>query len=521
MSVALIPESAPFTTEQRAWLNGFFAGMMGMSQTTPSVDVSALAQGLMSAAPAEEESFPWHDPALPMEDRLTLAEGKPFERRLMAAMAQLDCGACGYECQTYAEKIANGEEKSLSKCAPGGQDTARTLKLLLRDRGSIDPVLPASKPEQPKGYTRERPFEATLLKAENLNKIGSAKHTTHVELDLSGSGLIHSVGDSLGVYPTNCPDLVSDVLAALHAQGDEPVVTTEGIEIDLRGALTIHCCLRTVTDELMELLSRSATNGDGVGIVELQNDLDRLAKLDVLDVLHLFPKLRPRFGDLVRSLNPMAPRLYSISSSLKAYPDQVHLTIGRVVTDVVGRPRKGVASTMFADRLPMGSKVRVFVQQSHGFSVPADPNAPLLMVGPGTGIAPFRAFLQERQATGAKGKNWLFFGDQRQEYDYLYEHELTEYLRTGVLTRLDTAFSRDQAQKVYVQDRLREHGVDVYRWLEEGASFCVCGDAKRMAGDVDKALHEIIEKQGKKSLEQAREYVTAMKKAKRYLRDVY
>ena len=242
---------------------------------------------------------------------------------------------------------------------------------------------------------------------------------------------------------------------------------------------------------------------------------------DVFDLLRHFPSARPEPAAFAAALAPLRPRLYSISSSPKANPGQVHLTVGRVAWEHDGRGRKGVCSTFFADRLREGAAVPVFVQRSHGFTVPADPAAPMIMVGPGTGIAPFRAFLQERAATAATGRNWLFFGDQREAADFLYRDELAGYVASGLLTNLTTAFSRDGSAKVYVQHRMKEHAAELWRWLEAGASLFVCGDAKRMAADVDRALREVVASEGGMSAEAAGEYVARLSAAGRYGRDVY
>ncbi len=243
-----------------------------------------------------------------------------------------------------------------------------------------------------------------------------------------------------------------------------------------------------------------------------------------LDLLTHFPSARRlTVARLIAALSPIQPRLYSISSSPRAYPEEVHLTVGvvRYTRNGCQRVRKGVASTFLAERVQPGQKVRIFVQPSHGFRPPANGDTPIIMVGPGTGIAPFRAFLQERQTLGASGQNWLIFGNQRCAYDFLYQHELEQYLRAGLLTRLDTAFSRDQSEKIYVQHRMLEHAARIWDWLERGAHFYVCGDAKRMARDVDRALHQIVTEQGRLSEAEAKSYVAALVRAKRYQRDVY
>ncbi len=533
--LSLIPESAPFNAEQRAWLNGFLAGWIGLqadgsAPPLPAGVVPAL-EGLAGPAPAalahEAEDFPWHDPALPIDERMKLAEGKPRPRRLMAAMAQLDCGACGYLCQTYSEAIAAGTETSLSLCSPGGTETSKMLKNLIKEpssngNGAVAASQAAKAPAAPAGWSRKNPFEARLIRSVNLNKPGSDKATHHVEIDLKPDGPSYEVGDSLGIFPTNCGDLIGEVIGALGATGDEPVETAGGVSGLLRDALERRCCLSEVTEETICVLAESATDsGEAEGLRALLDDDAPIAGYHLLDLLRRFPTAKPRPSALVRTLAALKPRLYSISSSPRRHKGQVHLTVRKVAYAFNDRGRKGVASTMLADRVAVGSTLRVFVQKSHGFTIPANPGAPAIMIGPGTGIAPFRAFLHERDAIGAKGKNWLFYGDQRGEYDFLYEEELMDMKARGLLTRLDTAFSRDQDRKVYVQDRMVEHGKDLYDWLQEGASVFVCGDAKRMAADVDRALREVIRVHGGLSEEEAAASVSRLASEGRYKRDVY
>jgi sulfite reductase (NADPH) flavoprotein alpha-component len=544
MSLSLIPESAPFNTEQRAWLNGFLAGWLGLQEaggpaatataTLPGLD--ALPSSAVATAEAPAEDFPWHDPTLPIDERLKLADGKPIERRLMAAMAQLDCGACGYLCKTYSEAIASGSETSLSLCSPGGSETAKTLKRLVKEEKSgangtsatnskakangKAPANGAVKVETA-AWSRKNPFPATLLQSIKLSGPGSDKEIRHVEIDLTG-GPTYKVGDALGVYPTNCDELAGEIIAALGATGQEPIATPTGVETTLSEALLRHLCLTALTEEFLELLANTASNPEeGANARALVDDDSSIAGFDVLDLLRMFPSARPEPADFVASLSDLKPRLYSISSSPKRHAGQVHLTVRKVTYRFNERPRKGVASTMLADRVNPGDPLRVFIHESHGFTIPSNPDAPMIMIGPGTGIAPFRAFIEERDAIGAKGKNWLFFGDQQRALDFLYEDELEGYLRSGRLTRLETAFSRDQEKKIYVQDRMIENGRELFDWLEQGAFVYVCGDAKRMAVDVDRALRAIIRDHGGKTDEAASAYVAALSAAGRYCRDVY
>ena len=513
MSLFLIPDSAPFNTEQRAWLNGFLTGWLGLQEAPLQSSVAA------PSAIAPVEDFPWHDSALPIAERMKLAEEAPLPHRLMSAMAQLDCGACGYLCRTYSEAIANGAETSLTLCSPGGSETSKALKRFVNGtvangKAATNGVAPESN-----GWSRKKPYSASILRTLKLNGPGSEKETRHVEIDLNGSGLSYKVGDSLGVVPTNCHELVEELISTLGASGDDPVPSPSAT---LRESLIRDVCLSEISEDLLRVCAATASDlAEAEVIRALQEDDGPLAGLDVLDLLRRFPSARPQPADLVRGLAPIRPRLYSISSSPTRHAGQVHLTVARVAYVANGRARKGVASTMFADRVGPGSQARVFVQPSHGFTVPADPHAPMIMIGPGTGIAPFRAFLHERDAVGAKGKNWLFFGDQRGECDFLYEEELRDLTKRGVLTKLDTAFSRDQNDKVYVQHRILEQGKELFQWLEEGAYIFVCGDAKRMAVDVDRAFREVISKHGARDDGQTRDYMQRLASAGRYLRDIY
>jgi sulfite reductase (NADPH) flavoprotein alpha-component len=443
-------------------------------------------------------------------------------------MGQLDCGQCGYLCKTYAEAIASGAEQDLGRCVPGGKPTARMLKVLIAE--APPPAAPAAAPAAPSSaspstaapaVTRDRPATTRLLRSEPLNRPGAEKQTQNVVLSLAGTGLDYSPGDSLGVWPVNNGEEVELVLAILRAKGSEEVTLPSGERASVREALLKRCNLREPSDELLALLSRCARDDIEATRLARMADGEDGAGHDVFDLLVKFRSARPPVADFVLALGALQPRLYSIASSLKCHPGEVHLTVAVVRYELRARGYQGLASCFFADRLRRGARVPVYVQRSHGFALPADPAAPIVMVGPGTGVAPFRAFLQERAATGAPGKNWLFFGNQRCELDYLYRGELEGYAKRGVLTRLDTAFSRDQGHKVYVQHRMREQGAELWRWLDGGAYFYVCGDAQRMAKDVDDALHEIAGERGGMGPERAAEYVAGLAKAGRYCRDVY
>lgn len=383
---------------------------------------------------------------------------------------------------------------------------------------------PATKVDPtPQSWSRSNPFPARLSVNRTLCGEGSDKDTRHLELDISSSGLSYEPGDSMAVWPTNDPPLVDEIMKAIGARGDEPVKSPKG-ETNLHEALFRHCQITHPTPKFLKLIAQRV--GTGSVLPELiqpdrKEDLDRyLWGMEVIDFLVDHPSLKVTPQELVETMPKLQPRLYSIASSLKAFPGQVHFTLDVVSYESHGRLRKGVCSTFLAERAG-DTPVPVYPTTAKHFHLPEDGNASIVMVGPGTGIAPFRAFLQERKATGAEGRNWLFFGSQKASCNYFYEDEFADLQKEGVLTRIDTAFSRDQTHKVYVQHRMLENAADLWKWLDEGAYFYVCGDAKRMAKDVDAALRKIVQEQGGLPADKANEYVEKLKADKRYKRDVY
>lgn len=533
--VPVLPDSAPFSAEQRAWLNGFFAAILSTDaghapMALSAGDAAALMPDISAPAPAEEDDgAPWHDPSMPLPERMALAEGKALPRRMMAAMAQQDCGQCGYVCETYAQALASGAESKLNLCAPGGKETLRMLKQLAAETSApaeAAPEAPATAVAHPApGHaapatgTRENPGEVIFLSRTRLNKAGSEKETWHVEFDLAGSGIDYAAGDSFGVFPVNDPGLVAAVLEALHAPADFPIAGHTLAEV-----LAREVCLKSAPDALFTLISYLVGGERKAKARALANGEDPdgdAATLDVLAALRKFPGIRPDPEALVECLEPLQPRLYSISSSPVATPGRLTLTVDAVRYDLEGRTRLGVASTFLGDRLAPGTRMKAYIQKAHGFALPQDLAKDVIMVGPGTGIAPFRSFLHERLATRAPGRNWLFFGHQRRETDFFYEDELSGLQAAGCLTRLDTAWSRDGERKVYVQDRIREAGPELWGWLEDGAHFYVCGDAKRMAKDVEKAVADVAATHGGLSAEAAAKFVADLKTAGRYQADVY
>jgi sulfite reductase (NADPH) flavoprotein alpha-component len=538
---SIIPESAPFTPEQRTWLNGLLAGLFGLQESvTPlsAAEAAKLVPGLLDipaaspAAPAADDGaddgVPWHDPAMPLPERMKLADGKPLPRRLMAAMAQQDCGQCGYNCRDYADALFAKSEKRLNLCVPGGKNTARMLKQLYQE---LDGAPAATAPAQadtaqvkpatvsPLGRSRDNPTYASFLARRRLNKPGSEKETWHIDIDLAGTDLDYVVGDSIGIFPANDPDLVAAVLTALEAPPDFPIA-----ERTLREVLTDGVSLSPAPDMLFQLISY-LTGGErkqkAKRLAAGEDPDGDAATLDVLAALHKFPGVRPDPEAFIEALDPLQPRVYSICSSPKTNPAAVSLTVDSVRYEIDKRTRLGVCSTFLGGRTTPGDKVRVYIQKAQHFALPDDPAKPVIMIGPGTGIAPFRAFLHERQALKAPGRNWLFFGHQRRGHDFFYEDELVAMRSAGLLTRLTLAWSRDGEEKVYVQHRMREVGRDLWSWLNDGAHVYVCGDALRMAKDVEAALVDIIAEHGGCAPAEAVKFLAGLKAKDRYQTDVY
>ena len=388
-----------------------------------------------------------------------------------------------------------------------------------------------SAPAASSQYSKENPFPARITENRLLNKPGSAKETRHFVVNLAGSDLHYKAGDSLGVFATNRPAEVGELLERLHATGDEPVspaMLKLAAPIPLREALAHRLALAGPTPKIVNTLFAKATDAGEKARLEAllkPEAKDQLTgfldEREYIDLLTEFPSAKLTPQEFVDHLRKLMPRLYSIASSSRVYPTEIHLTVAVVRYTTNHRERHGVCSTFLADRARVNeTPAPVFVSNSH-FGPPEDGAKDAIMVGPGTGIAPFRAFVQDRVASGATGRNWVFFGDQKSHTDFLYQEEWENYLAQGQLARLDLAWSRDQGVKVYVQDKMRANAAELWTWIKNGGYFFVCGDAKRMAKDVDQALHDIIAEQGAMPIEQAQEYVKQMKKEKRYQRDVY
>ncbi len=369
-------------------------------------------------------------------------------------------------------------------------------------------------------YSKSNPYSSALL----LNRVmteGSDKETRHFEFSLKESGLSYEPGDSLGVLPVNCPEVVNDLLLATGFSGSEQVQIGEDSFI-LKDAL-LHKFACTVVSKIQikkfnEIAQVSALE-ELLKIENKQALIDYMWGRELIDLFKEYPQQGLSVQDFIALLRPMPPRLYSIASSLSAHSDEVHLTVAVVRYDSFGRKRKGVCSSYLAERV--GETIPCYFHPNKNFKLPQNQEAPVIMVGPGTGIAPFRAFIEERQTTGAPGKNWLFFGDRSQKTDYLYGNEWETYRKDGILNELDLAWSRDQSEKVYVQHKMLEKGAELWKWLQDGAVFYVCGDASRMAKDVDQALRTIAQQHGSMNEEEATIWIKALQKEKRYLKDVY
>jgi sulfite reductase (NADPH) flavoprotein alpha-component len=525
--IEIIPATAPFSEGQRSWLNGFLAGMLSLDGSTP------LSPGqndavLSPAGDGDDGEAPWHDQTMPIADRMKLAEGRPLRRRMMAAMAQQDCGQCGYNCNDYSDAIVSKAEPRLNLCVPGGKETARMLKALNEELekapaaspgAAAAPAATAPAITAEPGRSRDNPVPATFVSRRLLNKTGSEKETWHIDFDLSGCGLDYVVGDSFGIFASNDLGHVDQIIALLGASH-----TTEVRGKTLRDVLRDDVSLAPAPDTLFELISfitGGAQREKARALAQGEDPDGDAATLDVMAALQKFSGVRPHPEAFVEALEPLQPRLYSISSSHNATPGKLSLTVDCVRYVVGKRKRLGLASTFLAERIKPGDELKVYVQKAHGFALPQDPKTPIIMIGPGTGVAPFRAFLLDRKATGAPGKNWLFFGHQRSGCDFFYADELNAMKTSGLLTRMSLAWSRDGDKKFYVQDRMREVGRELWTWLAEGANIYICPDANRMAKDVERALVDIVAQFGARSTDEAVRFVAELKKKGRFQQDVY
>ena len=437
--------------------------------------------------------------------------GKDFEQRLQALGGEiisdrLDADVDYQEVtQAWFDKALTAVEATLEKAGTSTTAAVATGTIVTENK-----------------YNKQNPFSASLLTSQKITGDRSAKDVRHIEIDLEGSDLHYTAGDALGVWFKNDQNMVDELIEKLGLDATKEV-TVGDKKIALKDALIEEYELTGTHPAFIEGYAALTENEALQKLTEDKNACRDFANNNqIVDVVTATGNDKVTEENFVALLRRSSPRLYSIASSQTEVEDEVHLTVGAVVFEnEAGQQRGGSASTFLSHRLEEGEEVKVFIEDNHNFRLPANPDTPVIMVGPGTGIAPFRAFMQEREASEATGKNWLLFGDQTFNEDFLYQVEWQTHLKSGLLTKLDLAFSRDQAEKIYVQDRLKENAAEVFKWLQDGAHFYVCGDANRMAKDVQTALIDIISKQGKLSLEDAEEYLTELRQAKRYQRDVY
>lgn len=594
-AIPYIPDNAPFTSEQRAWLNGLLAGMFSSApqtavETKPSRRIAVLyasqsgtAEGLARKL-AKELKAQGHSPALSTLAGYTSAalaaescalilastygdgdapDGvQPFYEQLclehFPRMEKLSYAVFALGDQHYEHFCKFGKDLDSKLTALGANRLAdrvdcdvdvdepfaqwKTAMIARVNEGSFHPSLRAEVPakevgaprsaegvrdsESPntKAISREHPLLAPLIDKRSLTHASSTKSTLHVAFSIEGTGLRYEVGDACGVIPTNDLNLVAEILQKLRFNGNERVLSVK------EGTTTLHDALaheRQITRLSRQIIQGYAIRGNCTMLLDLLKP-DHQVALDayiydrgLIDLLFEFPGVIDDPNELVALLPKLTPRLYSISSSPAAHVGQIHTTVAVVRFTAHHRDRGGVCSTLFADRTAIADRLPIYIQPNKKFKLPSNPDAPIIMIGPGTGIAPFRGFLYERRALGHKGKNWLFFGERSSATDFLYREELESMHADGHLTHLHTAFSRDKGHKIYVQNRMMEQAPRFWSWLQEGASIYVCGDASRMAKDVHNTLGRIAQEQGAMSEQSAEEFVGALKEQHRYHRDVY
>jgi len=581
--VPFIPDNAPFSAEQRAWLNGFLAGIYSNtpgSAQAPATPITLLwgsqtgtceTLSRKTAKFLKQRGFEPNISDLSEYNVDTLVD----EELLLLLTSTYGDGEAPDNAKAFYKYIHSDEAFELSKVkfavfalgdrnythfCKAGIDLDKRLAVLGAKRlvarvdsdtdyeenfgkwleavaealnpfrakepdalsSSVSGLLDEEEEQEPT-YSRKNPYRAQVVQCRSLNGEGSSKDVRHVEIDLGDSGMTYEAGDAIGVFPKNCLELVDELIAKLRLNPLEKV-SHAGYSGSLRELLVERFDINKLSRPLIAAYQAHVRSDELEQLLQDENSEQLKAFLEGHHLIDLIVQIPPHFKEaeaLLKILPVMQPRLYSISSSPKSEPRKVTITVGTVRYDLMGRIRKGVASTFLAERLPEDGSVEVFFHQNKNFRLPEDDTARVIMVGPGTGIAPFRAFLQERESRKASGPNWLFFGDQRSRTDFLYADQLKDWQEKGLISRLSTAFSRDQIEKIYVQDRMLEAGSELFYWLEKGAYFYVCGDASRMAKDVEKALLRIICEQGTRSETEAESYLENLKKQKRYQRDVY
>ena len=583
MKLPFIPEDAPFTGDQKSWLAGFLAGVQSARAMTdkqsvgkpeqaglsaPVVNIlygtqtgNAEALAMDAASAATSRGF---KPVVQGLDDVSM-EAFAVMKSVIITIATYGEGEMPDNAGLFWEALTNSDMPKLPEMQFGvlalgdtGYDefcqAGKLIDMRLEQLGAvrlvdrldcdvdyediaeewINKTIPLTSDAAPQksvveapvkveksAWNRKNPYPATLSVNQLLSGSNSDKEIRHYEFDLADSGITYEAGDALNVMPINDPLLVEALLSRLSVEAD---LMIDGQDQPVGDLLTHKYEISTPSRNMIALIEERAEDEMLTHVVK-HGDKETLADFlwgkDTLDLLNINQQVSFGIDQFIKLLKPLQHRAYSISSSPKAHPNSVHLTVASVRWRSEDRDHRGVCSTFLADRVETKSKAGIFVSPNKAFRVPANDDAPVIMVGPGTGVAPFRAFLEERQARQAAGKNWLFFGDQTKADDFIYQQQLTEMYDSGLLARFDTAFSRDQKDKVYVQHKMVEHGEELFKWLQTGAYFYVCGDATRMAKDVDKALADIVANQGAMSSDKATEYVNNLKREKRYLRDVY
>tara|TARA_B110000003_G_scaffold276084_1_gene320817 strand:- start:2714 stop:4483 length:1770 start_codon:yes stop_codon:yes gene_type:complete len=583
-----LPDNAPFSENQRSWLGGFFSGLNSrIIETEPTTKDEtgtqsssrlAILYGTQTGnaeALAEEVSDLAYDKGIPSTvfsmDELSPESFATHERVLLITstygdgempdnaqalwdsfastsapkldhlhFSVLGLGDTSYDlfCQAAIDwdrrieelggtRILDRVDCDLDYEAPFAIWSNNVLDAIIQLNGNKNaPSIPEkSKPKKTKSkWTKQTPYPATLLRNSILTKNASSKETRHYEISLANSGMEYNVGDALAIIPSNCSELVMEIIERLKLKADTKILLSDNPNSSLFSALKDDFEIKLPSKEFVKSIAERSKDRRLTQLLLPENKSEMSQFMwgrDLIDFLIDYPQTKFTAEEFITLLKPLQPRLYSISSSQAKHPDEVHLTVASVRYKSLNRARNGVCSTFLADRITADTKIKCYLVPNKNFGLPEDDSLPIIMVGPGTGIAPFRAFLEERDVRNASGKNWLFFGERNRDRDFLYENELHSWLKSGLLNRLDLAFSRDQENKIYVQDLMTKNGLELYTWLEEGAYFYVCGDAQHMAKDVETSLLNIIKNHGAYSDTQAQDYLNKLKSSKRYVRDVY
>lgn len=542
----LVPENAPFDEEQRAWLNGFLAGLLGLSSSSPrAADAAPPPSYNVGLVDGER---PWSNPSLTLEQRWQLSEGEALPERVMSALAQLDCGQCGSSCQSYAQALASGAEKALNLCVPGGRATAQKLELLLGDkiqalrssRAAISRQAASREAVSARGQLESPGYRPSLL-AERASlrkrdgqaglpcRVKSQKKLTfadagseirEVVLELTGEDAEYRPGDCLAVFPHNDPDLVRALLRAVGARGQETVTTANG-PCEVWRCLLEDVDITHVPPKTLALFAEAASDAEDARAVRNLSEQGALHNFDLLDLLAMFPSARPSIDQIVSTLGPLEPRLYAIASSPSANPLEMHLAVRMVRAERGGRERKGVASHFLGEGVFRGDDLAAHVRPAERFVLPEDRGGPMIMLGSGTGVARYRAFLQELEARGHRGNTWLIMVSCFEGDETLYEGEMKAWSRQGVLEHLDVIKLGQRGRRIGPQDVLRKRARRVISWLEKGAVVYACGEGKALSNVLHDTLIEVLGRNGKMSRSEATDFVQGMRSGGRYVEEVY